>query len=51
MPRGDRVLNRIRELMKIVDNPEQKLKIAHNAGTSDKTSTAYYLSELLSYTD
>lgn len=49
VPGGDQVLNRMRELMKVVDNPQQELKIVHIAGTSGKTSTAYYLSELLNY--
>lgn len=33
--------------MKIVGNPQDKIQVIHIAGTSGKTSTAYYLSSLL----
>lgn len=35
------------ELLPLVDNPQNKFKIIHVAGTSGKTSTCYYIAELL----
>lgn len=35
------------ELMDYLDNPQDKLKVVHVAGTSGKTSTAYYAAALL----
>lgn len=51
-PRGllspkDTTLDRIRPLMNLLANPEQKLSVVHIAGTSGKTSTAYYLADLI----
>ena len=43
----DTTLKRITPLMKLLGNPQDKLKVVHIAGTSGKTSTAYFLSELL----
>ncbi len=43
----DITLERMRPLMKALGNPQHKLKIIHVAGTSGKTSTAYYLASLL----
>lgn len=43
----DITLQRMPQLMKLLGNPEAKLKIIHIAGTSGKTSTAYYLAALL----
>ena len=43
----DTTLRRIQPLMKLLGNPQDKLRIVHVAGTSGKTSTAYYLSALL----
>jgi dihydrofolate synthase/folylpolyglutamate synthase len=40
-------LRRIQPLMKLLGNPQDKLRVIHIAGTSGKTSTAYYLSALL----
>lgn len=40
-------LNRILPLMKIIGNPQDRLRVIHLAGTSGKTSTAYYLAALL----
>src|SRR6185437_6926756 len=40
-------LNRMRELMTFLDNPQDKLRVVHVAGTSGKTSTVYYVSALL----
>jgi dihydrofolate synthase/folylpolyglutamate synthase len=40
-------LDRMFPLMVAVGNPEKKLKIVHIAGTSGKTSTAYYIASLL----
>lgn len=40
-------LRRIQPLMKLLDNPQDKLRVVHVAGTSGKTSTSYYLSALL----
>lgn len=43
----DTVLDRIKPLMSILGNPENKLKTIHIAGTSGKTSTSYYIAALL----
>jgi dihydrofolate synthase/folylpolyglutamate synthase len=43
-------LQRMIELMNYLDNPQNKLKIVHVAGTSGKTSTAYYIASLLNET-
>lgn len=40
-------VERIRPLMNVLGNPQDKLKIIHIAGTSGKTSTAYYIASLL----
>lgn len=40
-------LDRMRELMAYLDNPQDKLRVVHVAGTSGKTSTVYYVSALL----
>lgn len=40
-------LDNIRALMRLLDNPQDKFKAVHVAGTSGKTSTAYYMSALL----
>lgn len=40
-------LDRIRELMAFLGNPQDRLRIVHVAGTSGKTSTSYYVSSLL----
>ena len=40
-------LDNIRALMDFLDNPQEKFKVIHVAGTSGKTSTAYYVSALL----
>lgn len=40
-------LNRMWPILQAVDNPHTKLKVVHIAGTSGKTSTAYYISSLL----
>lgn len=41
-------LQRMIPLMKLLGNPESELKTIHIAGTSGKTSTAYYIASLLS---
>jgi dihydrofolate synthase/folylpolyglutamate synthase len=43
----DTTLARIQPLMELLGNPQDKLAVVHIAGTSGKTSTAYYLSALL----
>ena len=43
----DTTLRRIQPLMKLLGNPQDKLRVIHIAGTSGKTSTAYFLSALL----
>lgn len=43
----DTTLARIRPLMQFLGNPEKRLKIIHIAGTSGKTSTAYYMAGLV----
>lgn len=40
-------LVRMRELMAYLGNPQDTLRVIHVAGTSGKTSTAYYVSSLL----
>ncbi|HSX36816.1 MAG TPA: Mur ligase family protein [Patescibacteria group bacterium] len=37
----------MRKLMDYLGNPQEKLRVVHVAGTSGKTSTAYYVSALL----
>lgn len=39
--------DRMLELLPLVGNPEKECKVIHVAGTSGKTSTCYYISELL----
>lgn len=41
-------LNRIKKVLDKLNNPQDKIKIVHIAGTSGKTSTCHYLSKLLS---
>lgn len=43
----DTTLERIRPLMDLLGNPQDQLRIVHIAGTSGKTSTAYYIAALL----
>ncbi len=43
----DTTLERIRPLMELLGNPQDELKTIHIAGTSGKSSTAYYLAALL----
>ncbi len=43
----DITLERTKQLMNHLGNPEKKLKIVHIAGTSGKTSTTYYIAALL----
>lgn len=46
---GDNLsLDRMFPLLKSLGNPHEKLKVIHIAGTSGKTSTAYYISSILS---
>lgn len=40
-------LDRILPLMKLLGDPQDRLRIVHIAGTSGKTSTAYYMAALL----
>src|SRR3972149_1208689 len=40
-------LRRIRHLLKLLGNPQNKFKSIHIAGTSGKGSTAFYISKLL----
>lgn len=46
----DTTLQRIKPLMALLGNPQDQLQIVHIAGTSGKTSTAYYMSALLTAT-
>jgi dihydrofolate synthase/folylpolyglutamate synthase len=46
-PTGAYTLDRMRELMEFLGNPQRSLHIIHVAGTSGKTSTAYYIASLL----
>lgn len=43
----DATLQRITPLMALAGNPQQRLRVVHIAGTSGKTSTAYYIAALL----
>ncbi len=43
----DITVGRTEKLMKHLGNPERKLRAVHVAGTSGKTSTAYYIATLL----
>ncbi len=43
----DTTMDRIEPLMKVLGNPERNLRIVHVAGTSGKTSTAYYIAALM----
>lgn len=43
----DTTLDRIVPLMELLGNPQDTLRAVHIAGTSGKTSTAYYISALL----
>lgn len=47
MTAKDTTLDRIKPLMRLLGNPQDRLKIIHIAGTSGKTSTAYYMAALL----
>lgn len=40
-------LKRVKPLVKLLGHPENQLRVIHIAGTSGKTSTAYYMSSLL----
>ena len=46
----DMTLQRMKPLMDRLDNPQDKLRVIHVAGTSGKTSTAYYLARMLQLT-
>ncbi len=40
-------LEHVKSLMQVLGNPQDRLRVIHIAGTSGKTSTAYYMSALL----
>lgn len=40
-------LGRMKKMMDALGNPQDKLKVIHVAGTSGKTSTCYYIAEML----
>jgi len=40
-------LNRVKELLNFLDNPQEKYQVLHVAGTSGKGSTAYFAANLL----
>lgn len=46
----DMTLERMQPLMDVLGNPQDKLTIVHVAGTSGKTSTAYYIAKMLQLT-
>ncbi|TXG76745.1 hypothetical protein E6P97_03045 [Patescibacteria group bacterium] len=46
----DMTLDRMRPLMEVLGNPQDKLRIIHIAGTSGKTSTSQYLAHMLRLT-
>ena len=45
--REEYTLDNMRGLMNFLDNPQDKYRVVHVAGTSGKTSTAYYVAALL----
>jgi len=47
LPRKAYTLDYMVQLMEFLDNPQDKLKVIHVAGTSGKTSTCYYAAALL----
>ena len=49
-PHGDYVLDRILAIMEKLGNPQNSYKVIHIAGTSGKSSTAYYTAALLAET-
>lgn len=40
-------LERIKKLMPLIGSPQEKLQVVHIAGTSGKTSTSYYVADML----
>ena len=46
-PLGNYTLEKMNALMAYLGNPQDELKVIHIAGTSGKTSTAYYVTSLL----
>ena len=44
---GQRGLDRAKLLLKLIGNPQEKIKVIHIAGTSGKGSTAYLTSQIL----
>ena len=44
---GQRGLDRTKLLLKLIGNPQEKIKVIHIAGTSGKGSTAYLTSQIL----
>jgi dihydrofolate synthase/folylpolyglutamate synthase len=48
--KGHYKLDRIQALLRHLDNPQEKLKVIHIAGTSGKTSTAYFIRGLIEMT-
>ncbi len=46
--RVEYTLDTMRQLMDFLGNPQERLRVVHVAGTSGKTSTAYYIAALLS---
>lgn len=50
MVKAGTALDRVWPLMELAGNPQDKLRVIHIAGTSGKTSTAYYMSALLTAT-
>lgn len=45
--KGSYKLDRMRQLMNYLGDPQEKVKIIHVAGTSGKTSTAYFIRNML----
>lgn len=45
---GDHTLNNIRKVMEVFDNPQDKIKVIHVAGTNGKGSTAKMIAKALS---
>lgn len=49
LTKGTYTLQRMKQLMSYLGNPQEKYQVVHVAGTSGKTSTCYYLAALLGF--
>ncbi len=44
---GQKGLNRVKKVLELLGNPQEKVNLIHIAGTSGKSSTAYFTSKIL----